>query len=90
MANEINIQASLTFQRFTPVLQGSGNLNINQTGTHGIFNVQNIATAAEQLTSVDVATLGYLLVKNLDATNYVQLALDSGRTRLSSKPGWSS
>ncbi len=77
MANEINIQAALTFQRFIPLLQGSGNLNINQTGTHGIFNVQNVGTTAEQLTGVDVATLGYLFVKNLDATNFVQLATDN-------------
>src|SRR5207249_6427329 len=77
MANEINIQASLTFQRFIPLLQGSGNLNINQTATHGIFNVQNVGTTAEQLTGVDVVTLGYLFVKNLDATNFVQLATDN-------------
>jgi len=58
MANEINIQAALTVQRFTPPTQGSGNLNINQTGTHCIANVQNVGTTAEQLTIVDVATLG--------------------------------
>jgi len=85
MANEINIQAVLTMQRFTPAMQGSGNLNINQTGTHFVANVQNIATGAEQLTLVDVATLGYLFVKNLDLTNYVQLGLDSGVTQIFAK-----
>jgi len=49
MANEINIQATLTVQRFSPAMQGSGSLNINQTGMHCIGNVQNIGTAAEAL-----------------------------------------
>ena len=79
MANEINVQATLTVQRFTPAMQGSGNLNINQTGTHGIANVQNIGYAAdESLNLVDVATLGYLFVKNLDTTNYVELSRNTG------------
>jgi hypothetical protein len=34
----------LTGQRFSPPIQGSGNLNINQTNTHCIGNVQNIST----------------------------------------------
>ncbi|SRR6266540_1987580 len=85
MANEINIQAILTVQRFTPALQGAGNKDITQTGTHGITNVQNVGTAAELLTFVDVATLGYLFVKNLDATNYMQLALDSGFAQIFAK-----
>jgi len=50
MANEINLQAALTFQRFIPAMQGSGNVNITQTGTHGIFNVQNIGTTADEKT----------------------------------------
>src|SRR6266516_839138 len=85
MANEINIQATLTVQRFIPAIQGSGNLNINQTGTHCIGNVQNVGTAAEQLTIADVATLGYLFVKNLNVTNFVQLGLDSAVTQIFAK-----
>jgi len=41
----INIQAVLTGQRYSPPMQGSGNLNLNQTNTHCIGNVQNISTA---------------------------------------------
>src|SRR5712692_6043624 len=79
MANEINIQALLTGQRFSPPMQGSGNLNINQTNTHCIGNVQNISTAGLALQLGDCSSnLGYLFVKNLDPTNYVQLTLDSG------------
>ncbi len=86
MANEINIQAVLTGQRFSPPMQGSGNLNINQTNTHCIGNVQNVPTAGLALQFGDCSTnLGYLFVKNLDATNYVQLTLDSGFAQIFAK-----
>jgi hypothetical protein len=78
MANEINIQAVLTVQRSTPPMCASGALDITQTGKHCICNVQNIGTGAEALVLGDCATMGYLFVKNVDPTNYVQLGLDSG------------
>jgi len=77
MANEINIQAALTVQRSTPPMQATGVLDITQTGKHCICSIQNIGTTAEQLVIGDCATLGYLFVKNIDPTNYVQLGLDS-------------
>ena len=91
MANEINIQATLTIQRTTPPMQASGALNINQTGKHCICNVQNIGTSSEQLVFGDCATMGYVFVKNLDITNYVQLACDTafgtGQIFAKLKPG---
>lgn len=85
MANEINIQAILTIQRSTPPMQASGALDITQTGKHCICNIQNIGTSAESLVFGDSATLGYVFIKNLDATNYVQLGLDSGVTQIFAK-----
>jgi len=85
MANEINIQAVLTIQRSTPPMCASGALDITQTGKHCICSVQNIGTTAEQLVIGDCATLGYLFVKNLDATNYVQLGLDASVTQIFAK-----
>jgi hypothetical protein len=82
MANEVNIQATLTVQRYTPALQGSGTKDLNQTGKSGISHVQNIGTAsAETLTFGDVVAtgsqgLGYVFVKNLDGTNFVELSLN--------------
>ncbi len=85
MANEINIQATLTVQRSTPPMQAGGSLNINQTGKHCICNVQNIGTSAEQLVFGDCASMGYLFVRNQDITNYVQLGIDSGVTQIFAK-----
>lgn len=92
MAKEINIQASLTFQKYvpsTPGLQGTSNLDIDQSAGAGqtksaIANVQNIGTTAESLALGDVNTgptssegLFYLFVKNLGPTNYLELSTDN-------------
>jgi len=86
MANEINIQAVLTFQRFTPAFQGAGAMDITQASSIkcGITNVQNIGTTAEALSLGDVTTgptsaegLFYIFVKNLGPTNFVELSTDN-------------
>ena len=84
MANEINIQACLKVQRHSPGQVWSGNLTVNQTGTKCISNVINVGTGANATLQIDgAASLGYVLVKNLDTTawsqsNYVHVALDNG------------
>ena len=83
MANEINIQATLTLQRYSPALQGMGNLNIAQTGTKCVSNVVNVATNANSTIQIEGTTqFAYLFVKNLDSaawgqSNYVNVALDN-------------
>ncbi len=84
MANEINIQAALTVQRFTPAVCGSGNLNINQTNNCGNACVQNLGTGTGQALQFGGITtaLGYLFVKNVDTTNNVQLTLDTANAQV--------
>lgn len=82
MANEINIQAVLTLQRYTPALQGIGNLTVTQTGTKCVSNVVNVTTGASSLVQIEGTTqMTYLFVKNLDPTwvtnNYVDVGLDN-------------
>ncbi len=83
MANEINLQASLTLQRYSPALQGVGNLTINQTGTKCVSNVLSVATGANSTIQIEGTTqITYLFVKNLDAAawdaaKYVDVALDN-------------
>jgi hypothetical protein len=83
MANEINIQASLTVQKFSPATQATGYKDITQTLTGVCSNVQSLTTTAAQLLTGSIGTsLGYLFVKNLDATNNALLTLDSGGTQV--------
>jgi hypothetical protein len=83
MANEINLQAVFTVQRYTPALQGVGNININQTGTRCVARVVNVTTSANLTLQIDGTTqFAYVFVKNLDTTawsqsNYVHVALDN-------------
>jgi hypothetical protein len=87
MANEINIQAMLTLNRSNVGMCGSGAKDINQTGANGILNVQSIPTGGAQLSlgNVSLTSGGYLFVKNLDSTNYVDLALDGSYTQIFSR-----
>ena len=84
MANEINIQAVLRAQRYSPAQVSSGNATVNQTGTKCINSVVSVGTGANSTLQIDgTAYLGYVLVKNLDTTawsqsNYVHIALDNG------------
>lgn len=48
---------------------------ITQVGTNSIGNVQNIGTTTEQIIYGDVTTIGYLMIQNLDATNFVSIGL---------------
>ncbi len=45
-----------------------------------LTNVQAIGTAAEAISFVDVSNAGFVLFKNLDTTNYVEIGLDSAVT----------
>lgn len=59
-------------------ISGIGSQQLTQSGSHNIENVQNIGTVAETITLVDLASVGFILIKNLDATNYVEI--DSANT----------
>jgi hypothetical protein len=84
MANEINIQATLTLQRYSPALQGMGDLTITQTGTKCVSNVINVTTTANSTIQIEGTTnIAYLFVKNLDPAawasgSYVEIGLDNG------------
>jgi hypothetical protein len=71
MANEINIQAALTFQRFTPaVLLGAGAKDITQTGKEASCATQsltNTSAVAAEVGNVPDGTLGFIFIKNLNA-----------------------
>jgi hypothetical protein len=84
MANEINIQASLTVQKFSPATQGTGNKDITQTNSCACSNIQSLGTGTGQALELGVITsnLGYLFVKNLDATNNALLTLDSANAQV--------
>lgn len=78
MANEISISASLSATKGGVTVQSGGQTKaVDMVGDQMLANVQIIGTSAEALQMADVTVGGYLFVRNMDGTNFIQLALDS-------------
>src|SRR5437867_2134845 len=87
MAQEINVQAILAFQRSTLTLQGSATRVIDQTGNKAEMKqinvsnttVQILTTTAGQPGTTTLGSVGYLFLKNIDLTTanigYLEIAL---------------
>jgi len=71
MANEISVSISLTASKNGATNVASASNTITMAGDQMITNVQTIGTSSETLALGDVSTLGYLFIKNLDATNFI-------------------
>lgn len=78
MASEISAAVSLNASKGGATVTASGTKTADMAGDQMITNVQAVGTSAEALVVGDVSTIGYVLIKNLDATNYVEIGLDSG------------
>lgn len=85
MPNEIALVGSLAVNRNGNNTIASATAAVTQSGTDYQLSTQNVGTSAELLDKGDIGTVGYLFVKNLDPTNYVELALDSGATQIFAK-----
>ncbi len=76
MANEIEISTRLAFSKSSRAADtddmGALGLTFTMTGAHFVKQTQSIGTTAELLGKGEIGTPGYLFVKNLDATNYVE------------------
>lgn len=53
-----------------------GQLSITQSAVGAASGVQAIGTSAENIAGGDVSTPGYLFLKNLDSTNFVEVGKD--------------
>ncbi|SRR5258705_5856776 len=87
MANEITIQAMLNVQRSTLSLQGAGSQPCSPAGTKAASNQLSISTSGwTAITLIDTGTnCGYMFLKNIDSTNFVQLALDNAGAQIFAK-----
>ena len=78
MADEITTRGSLELINGGYKLKVDlGTLKFDQTGTGGRDVVVNVGTSAETIASDEIGTLGWCLLLNLDATNYVTYGPDS-------------
>jgi hypothetical protein len=77
MANEIQLSAAVSVSKNGAAVSASGAAQATQSGNATIENIQNIGITQETLLLGDVGTPQYLFIKNLDATNFVQIDADS-------------
>lgn len=89
MANEITVTASLQFAKgnITALTRSYNGVSVTVTGTAYVQNVQTVGTSEEALLIGDV-TPGYVLMKNLDSTNFVSVRHATGGSNcVKLKPG---
>lgn len=84
MADEITVKAGLkgekSGRKFDRPVE---TLRFDQSGADGVTNIQVIPTTANGTAFVvpaAIGTCGWALFKNLDATNYVEVGVQSGGT----------
>lgn len=73
MANEISASASLSAGKNGVALSNSFSRSADMSGDEMIANIQNVGTTAEAVVLGDISTIGFLLIKNLDDTNFVEI-----------------
>jgi len=76
MADEIGIAAQLNFNKYGVSVMRSLNGIFNVTGTRYSAKVLDIGTVAELVAMDDMTTVGFVLIKNIDATNFISVGDD--------------
>lgn len=88
MASELSIQASLAFSKAgAAISKVFSTAYFDVSGTAGIQNVIAVGTSDESLALGDIATIGWLYMRNLDATNFITFGADGTLYNGKMKPG---
>lgn len=88
MASELQIQLSIAFNKSNAALSRSFTAAFfDVSGTAGVANVIAVGTSDETLALGDVATPGWLYMKNLDATNFITAGADGTLYNIKMKAG---
>ena len=77
MANEITVALQMAVNKGLLTVERSITFQATLTGSAMQHGVQSIGTTKEDLVLGDVATPGFMALRNLDATNYVAYGADA-------------
>jgi hypothetical protein len=82
MASELTVNASLVYEDSEDVSASCVQLNdiINVTTKKPVKNRQTITTSEVAINLGGVASLGWMMFKNLDETNYIEIKTGTGGT----------
>jgi hypothetical protein len=86
MANEIYASLNFTARKNGAESSISSSFNLTMTGDDMIQNTQVIGTSSEAVDLGDITGApGAIIIKNLDATNFIEIGGDSGLTVFKTK-----
>ena len=81
MANEITFSTSIRATKGNASVNQTANMIASMAGDDMMQSTQNIGTTAELVSFADITGAPQLvMIRNLDATNFVELGGDSGLT----------
>lgn len=79
MANELKLIAGLSMSKNKALVNRHYSLGISISGDSFVHGTQAIGTTEEQLAQIaDLGDPGYVLLKNLDDTNYIEIGATTG------------
>lgn len=88
MADELNIVMAISFSKGGAVANRGESIQVDVTGDAFTHQVQAVGTSEEELAQgADLGTPGYIFIKNLDDTNYVEIGSTTGVYDIKLKPG---
>jgi len=83
MSNTVALLMGIQHTRTSPqnpVNVPTATVNITQSGNVVWADVVSVLTSATTITPGSVATLGIMVVENLDSANFIKIAVDDGGT----------
>ncbi len=79
MASELTVSVSVNFSKGGITLAKSHNITTDVAGDAFTYQVQSIGTVEESIEQgADVGTPGYIMIKNTDSTNYIEVGSTTG------------
>ena len=88
MSDELVIGLTFSFSKSGAKVIRSENISVDITGDAFSHEVQSVGTTEEALAQgADLGTPGYILIKNLDSTNYVEVGSTTGVYDIKLKAG---
>lgn len=88
MANEIQTSSNLTFSKnSSPSVNWSASASVTVTGNYYVSGVISVGTGDETIALGDIGTVGWVCLKNLDATNFITAGADGSSYPIKLKAG---
>jgi len=72
MADELKVQLSLSYSKDGTKINKNISDFVSVTGSHPVLIRQNVGTSEEDLSNVDAGNSGFMFIKNMDSSNYVE------------------